>query len=155
MFSEVPDKYFLVSATSEGYTLLNAFDGALLAAGIGNVNLIRISSILPPAADKVLPFSPPPGALVSIAYASIGSQHPGETIAAAVAAATPEDPTKNGLIMEYSHQGTKDSAIEIVVKMCEKGMEARGWRIGKIHTAASETKIIDKAVAFAGVVLWR
>ena len=33
---------------AEGGTTLNAFDNALLAAGIGNINLIKVSSILPP-----------------------------------------------------------------------------------------------------------
>src|SRR5688500_13102541 len=33
---------------SEGGTTLNAFDNALLVAGIGNINLIKVSSILPP-----------------------------------------------------------------------------------------------------------
>ena len=31
---------------AEGRTPLNAFDSALLAAGIGNVNLLKISSIV-------------------------------------------------------------------------------------------------------------
>ena len=41
----------LAAATAghaEGGTTLNAFDNALLAAGIGNINLIKVSSILPP-----------------------------------------------------------------------------------------------------------
>ena len=44
-------KVTLAAATAghaEGGTALNAFDNALLAAGIGNINLIKISSILPP-----------------------------------------------------------------------------------------------------------
>ena len=36
------------AGNAEGGTSLNAFDNALLAAGIGNINLVRISSILPP-----------------------------------------------------------------------------------------------------------
>ena len=33
---------------AEGGTPLNAFDNALLAAGIGNINLVKVSSIIPP-----------------------------------------------------------------------------------------------------------
>src|SRR5262249_3760585 len=37
------------AAAAEGGTPLNAFDNALLAGGIGNVNLVKMSSIMPPA----------------------------------------------------------------------------------------------------------
>ena len=43
-------KVTMAAATAgraEGGTTLNAFDNALLAAGIGNINLIKVSSILP------------------------------------------------------------------------------------------------------------
>ena len=42
-----PKKFKIVAAAAEGHNNLTAFDNALLAAGIGNVNLVRISSILP------------------------------------------------------------------------------------------------------------
>ena len=37
----------LVSADAEGGTKLNAFDNALLKAGIGNANLVKLSSVVP------------------------------------------------------------------------------------------------------------
>jgi len=40
-------KVSITSGRSEGPTRLNAFDNALLDAGIGDVNLITVSSILP------------------------------------------------------------------------------------------------------------
>ncbi|NMB16013.1 MAG: pyruvoyl-dependent arginine decarboxylase, partial [Firmicutes bacterium] len=46
-----PEKFTLVAGGSEGPTGLNAFDNALLAAGLGNLNLVRVSSILPPGAQ--------------------------------------------------------------------------------------------------------
>ena len=48
MIFKTPTQYFLVSGASDGYMPLNAFDGALLQAGIGNTNLVRMSSIVPP-----------------------------------------------------------------------------------------------------------
>ena len=42
------DRYTLVSGIGTGSTVLNAFDAALLSAGVGNFNLLRVSSILPP-----------------------------------------------------------------------------------------------------------
>ena len=46
-----PRKFTLLRA-AEGGTKLNAFDNALLAAGIGS-NLLKVSSILPPEAEYV------------------------------------------------------------------------------------------------------
>ena len=55
IFPRVPDVYWQCQGTAEGYTELNAFDGALLAAGIGDTNLLKISSIVPPAGQRVDP----------------------------------------------------------------------------------------------------
>ena len=46
-----PCKFTLVAGNGEGGTPLNAFDAALIEAGIGNLNLLRVSSILPPSAQ--------------------------------------------------------------------------------------------------------
>ena len=40
-------KVAITSGKAEGPSKLNAFDNALLDAGIGDVNLIKVSSILP------------------------------------------------------------------------------------------------------------
>ncbi len=87
----MPTRYFLASGVSEGYTPLNAFDGALLQAGIGNTNIVKMSSIVPPHCKLVAPIDLPPGALVPTAYAAITSDVPGEIISAGVAIALPED----------------------------------------------------------------
>jgi arginine decarboxylase len=50
----VPSKFDLVVGSGEGATPLNSFDAALLDAGIGNLNLVRVSSILPPGAQFFL-----------------------------------------------------------------------------------------------------
>jgi pyruvoyl-dependent arginine decarboxylase len=47
-------KLYLVAGKAEGGTPLNAFDNALLDAGIGDVNLIKVSSIIPPGAEVVM-----------------------------------------------------------------------------------------------------
>ena len=46
-------KVSLTKGASEGPTKLNAFDNALLEAKIGNVNLIPVSSMLPPNTQLV------------------------------------------------------------------------------------------------------
>src|SRR5260370_22066314 len=86
--------------SAEGGSPLNAFDNALLAAGIGNVNLVKISSIIPPDVAIVDLPKIRPGALIPTAYAAITSDVPGQRLAAALGDALPDDPSKPGVIMD-------------------------------------------------------
>src|SRR5215471_15030065 len=95
---------------AEGGTLLNAFDNALLAAGIGNINLIKVSSILPPDVPVIELPKIKPGALIPTAYAAMTSDVPGQTVAAAVGYAVPDDPAKNGVIMEFHGVASREHA---------------------------------------------
>ncbi len=154
---ETPTKFFLVSGSSEGFTLLNAFDGALLASGVGDTNLVKMSSILPPGCREM---NPPPvpmpqGALVPIAYASLCSEVPGEIISAAVAIGVPEDGDRAGLIMEYSARAEESVVKEKVRKMVEKGMEMRNRAVKDIMAISATCKVVSIGAAFAGVVLWK
>ncbi|OPY66209.1 MAG: pyruvoyl-dependent arginine decarboxylase [Syntrophorhabdus sp. PtaU1.Bin050] len=156
MIIKTPTKFFLVSGSSEGFSLLNAFDGALLASGVGDTNLVRMSSILPPGCVEV---NPPPvpmpqGALVPVAYAALNSDVPGEIISAAVAIGIPKDGNRAGLIMEYSARAEESVVVAQVKKMVEKGMEMRNREIKEIKAISATYKVVNIGAAFAGVVLW-
>jgi arginine decarboxylase len=150
----MPTRYFLASGASDGYTPLNAFDGALLQAGIGNTNIVKMSSIVPPHCKLVTPIALPPGAIVPAAYAAITSDVPGEIISAGVAIALPEDENQNGLIMEYSAKGERHKIEEIVRNMAIEGMRLRGWKIRDLQTVVSEYQIKRIGATLAAVVLW-
>ena len=154
MIFKIPTRYFLASGVSEGFTPLNAFDGALLQAGIGNTNIVKMSSIVPPHCKLVAPIALPPGAHVPAAYAAITSDVPGEIIAAGVAIALPEDEDQNGLIMEYSAKGERHKIEEMVRNMAVEGMKLRGWKIKDLKSIAIECKIEKIGAALAAVVLW-
>ncbi|HCW93683.1 MAG TPA: arginine decarboxylase, pyruvoyl-dependent [Flexistipes sinusarabici] len=154
MIFKTPTKHFFVSGTSEGYTMLNAFDGALLDAGIGNTNLVKMSSIVPPHCKLVDHIKLPQGSLVPVAYASICQAEPGVTLSAAVAAAYPEDESQAGLIMEYSAPARKDIVEKHVRAMAEKGLERRNLKIKEIRSIAVQTIVESIGAAFAAVVLW-
>lgn len=154
MIFKTPSTYHMTSGSSEGFTLLNSFDGALMAAGIGNTNLVKMSSICPPHARQVDSVTLPHGALVPVAYASITSDKPGQTIAAGVAIAFPEDEDHAGLIMEYSAQDTKTAVEAKVRRMAEEGMKMRGKAIREIKSMAVEHTVKECGAAFAAVVLW-
>ena len=154
MIFKTPTVYYMTSGASEGFTVLNAFDGALMAAGIGNTNLVKMSSICPPRAREVSSITLPHGALVPVAYASITCEKPGQVIAAGVAIAFPEDEDHAGLIMEYSAQDTKAAVESKVRKMAEEGMKMRNKKIREIKSAAVEHIVKERGAAFASVVLW-
>lgn len=150
---KTPDCYFLTTGESEGYTSLNAFDGALLDAGVGDCNLVKLSSILPPACVRVDSFQPPFGSLAPVAYGSMTATMPGEVIAAAVACAIPEDPALPGVIMEYSARGTADNAEDIVREMARNAFEIRSRKLKEIKSVSIEHRVETLGAVFAAVVL--
>ena len=94
----VPSKFNLVVGRGEGRTPLNAFDAALIDAGIGNLNLVRVSSILPPDAQYTPDLWIPPGTPTFTAYGYLTSTTPGQMIAAAIGVGI--SPDTYGVIME-------------------------------------------------------
>src|SRR5262245_22399433 len=122
---------------AEGGTPLNAFDNALLAAGIGNINLIKVSSIVPPEVTLTDLPKIKPGALIPTAYAAITSEAPGETIAAAVGYALPDDPARNGVIMEFHGAGTRDEAERAIDAMLAEAFRVRGEAIREQRIVAA------------------
>jgi len=154
MLLEKPTHFFLCAGHAEGETPLNAFDNALRDAGVHNVNLIRLSSILPPAVAQSDVVSLPPGAYVPIAYGTIHSAISKEMISAAVAAAVPADAGNPGVIMEYSARGHAEDAERIVRMMAERAMADRGFAVKEILSLATEHLVEHIGAAFAGVVLY-
>ena len=154
MIIKTPTHYFLVSGASEGFTPLNAFDGALLRAGIGDTNLVKMSSIVPPRCQQISPVPLPSGALIPTAYASITSEVPGELIASGVAVALPKEPQYPGLIMEYSARGSKAEIEEKVRRMALEGMKLRQREIRELKSIAIEHRVQTAGATLAAVVLW-
>ena len=148
-----PTRFFLTQGASEGYTPLNAFDGALLASKVGDVNLVKLSSILPPSCKRSMQAWPlEGGALTPVAYASITSHLPGEQIAAAVAVGVPKNPDEPGVIMEYSARGTAKSAEKIVRQMAKEAFAMRGRELKAVISTSVEHNVHSIGTAFAAVV---
>jgi len=153
MSFEVPQRYFLVSGCSEAVTELNAFDGALRQASVGDVNLLKVSSIVPPRCRRIEPIALPKGALLPIAYAAISSEKQGDIISAAIAVGIPEEEDQVGVIMEHSGLGSKNAIEKIVIDMATNALKMRGLTIKSIESKAVEIKVKKIAAAFAGVAL--
>ena len=146
-------KAAMTSGSAEGTTPLNAFDNALLAAGIGNINLVRVSSILPPDVAVVDLPRLRPGAIVPTAYAAMTGEVPGEVVAAAVGWARPTDPTKNGVIMEFHDKATRDEAERAIIHMLNEAFTVRGWMIRDMKVCAVEHRVERTGCALAAVTL--
>ncbi len=118
-------KIAIVSGKDEGPTKLNAFDNALSKAGIGDVNLIKVSSML--EANTEIQNLPKlkPGAMVNCVLSTVTSDKSQDEITAIVAVAIGE---KLGCVVETSGinkdvEKLKDKAIFMVKYMMEKRNE--------------------------------
>jgi arginine decarboxylase len=146
-------KVAATAGSAEGGTALNAFDNALLAAGIGNVNLVRVSSIVPPDVDIVDLPQIKPGSIVPTAYAAITSETPGETITAGVGYALPEDRTKAGVIMEYHDRADRATAEQSVRAMLAEAFAVRGERVRELRVVVAEHRVRKVGCAVAAIPL--
>jgi len=147
-----PTRYFLTAGCAEGRSHLNAFDNALLNAGIGNVNLVRISSILPPGARYDPQIVLPRGSLVPTAYGCIISDVPGELIAAAVGVAVTEDGF--GVIMEFADRCSLEAARKAVDEMLDEAFARRGLTAVEKKIEACAHTVVNTGCCLAAVPLW-
>lgn len=148
---EQPNLVILVQGAAEGDSELTAFDNALRKAGIGDLNLIRVSSIVPPGARLSSLPDIPMGSLTPAAYAKAVSSEPGVTIAAAVAAGiTP----RGGVLMEATGTCTAAELEEQISLMVEEAMGARGLEPYDYHVASADHTVQHIGSAIAAAVLW-
>lgn len=153
-------RYYKIShGTGKGNQRITSFDSALIEAGVGNYNLVRLSSILPLSARPKDEIETPLGALLPIAYAVESTNVPGRQISAAVAIGFPvqKDEEHCAVIMEYEGECSQDKAVEAVTAMVCEGFKERGWELEKILTASDTTFGPEDgswATAFACVAEW-
>jgi arginine decarboxylase len=148
----VPTKFTLTAGTGDADWKLVAFDRALLEAGIGNLNLVKVSSILPPRCTFMERLIIPPGSLTPVAFGAITSEETDATIAAAVAVGVVEN--TYGVIMEYSGNGTAEDAERMVTEMLHQALAARGLRPQRILSKGIDHRVRRVGCALAAVVLW-
>lgn len=143
-------KIAIVSGKDEGPTKLNAFDNALTDAGIGDVNLIKVSSMLAGNAEIHNLPKLKPGAMVNCVLSEITSDTPGDEITAVVAVAIGE---KLGCVVETS--GINKNPDELIAEakmMVEYMMTKREVEIKDLIVESSTTTVADTASVVASVV---
>jgi len=151
----VPTTFFLTAGSGEGFTLLNAFDLALLDAGVGDLNLMRLSSILPPDCHLIgkEKHRPGDGRITPVAYAEKKSNEVDKVISASVAVGIPLDKNLPGVIMEYSAFGGKDETEATTREMVRQAFAYRKRGLEKILSVVAEHKVVKNGAVFAGVIL--
>lgn len=141
----MPSTVLLTSGVGEGHTPLNAFDHALLDAGVGDFNLIKVSSIVPSGAvvekSKQKLSKIPNGSLIHAVYTQSISGSKGKKVATVLAAAIPKN-QKAGVIFESSSDKADIKELEeIVTKMIKEAYKKRGLEIGKIIYTSGQIEV--------------
>lgn len=149
----IPVRFTLGAGWGEAETPLNAFDAALLAAGMGDINLLRVSSILPPGAVHTEQLDIPDGMLVPTAYGTIFCNEAGQKIAAAIAVGLPAD-NGCGVIMECSGYCSKQEIEQQITGMVEAAFAMRERQLREIKLLAVEHTVNKCGSVFAGCALW-
>ena len=120
----LPKKYFVVSGKGlSRFSKLNAFDNALRDAGISHLNLVPVSSIIPPCAEEVKYNSITPG---TVAFTVMAREdgYDGETIGAGIAWAKGKP---YGYVVEvHGKKGEKELLNEL--KLIIEGVQEEGHR---------------------------
>lgn len=134
---------------------LLSFDAAMCSAGIGNYNIVRVSSILPPEAVKRKSIEVRKGSVLYVAYATATIYGAGR-IASAISVGIPKISSEIGVIMEYSASNDRESVIECSREMVKKAMEYRRIALKDILSVGVEKvqKELQYLTTFAGIVLW-
>ncbi len=151
MLWEQPKKAWLTKGSGEAKTSLNAFDNALLDANIGNLNLVKLSSVLPPETEiihKKPDFKP--GEMVPCIYTKITSNN--KKIASAIGIGISND---FGLVYEYSGEDiNKEYAEQKVEKMIKEGFKTRKKKIKKIKTLSIQKNPTDNNISTMAAVVF-
>ena len=143
-------KISIVSGKDEGPTKLNAFDNALTDAGIGDVNLIKVSSMLSENTEvKELPILKP-GSMVNCVLSEITSDNPGDKITAVIAVAIGDE---LGCVVETNGiNKNPDELIDEAKFMVTYMMEKRDVEIKNLIIEEVTTTVKEIASVVASVV---
>lgn len=143
-------KIAIVSGKSEGPTELNAFDNALMDAGIGDVNLIKVSSMLGANTEIIDLPKLKAGSMVNCVLSTINSKNKGDTITACIAIAIGDN---LGCVVEnsginISNEENRKDALEMVKYMMHKRNEKINQMIieDSTHTVENIGSVVASVV---------
>ena len=150
-----PRNYKIVSGVGKSQFPLVAFDNALRDAGIGDYNLVKVSSVLPANCvyREIIPEKK--GSIIYAAYSVLTLEN-GEAGMTAVAVAVPTITQESGIIFESSLTNAKQNLEEHTRQMCVEAMENRGKLILEIKSTSNKVEGEPNCFisAVSAVVMW-
>ena len=136
----VPSKFFITHSSAVSPTSdLNAFDKALINAGIGEQNLVSVSSVIPIGAEKIEPCEMPMGAVTHCVLAQMRGTE-GEMISAGIAYGFRKD-GKGGYVAEGHLHGSKESLKKDLQWKMDEMARLRGIEFETIGFVIEEQEI--------------
>lgn len=143
-------KVSITSGKAEGPTKLNAFDNALLDAGIGDVNLIKVSSITPAGAEMVGLPKFPAGKMVNVVLSYVSSDREGDELCAVIAVATSNE---MGCVVEKNAiNQDPDQVKREAENMARYMMRVRGLEINDLIIKCQEHRVKKQGAAVSALV---
>ncbi|MCL2295665.1 MAG: pyruvoyl-dependent arginine decarboxylase [Methanomassiliicoccaceae archaeon] len=138
----VPKKYFITSGKAvSDVSGLNAFDRALISAGIGEQNLVAVSSVIPEGSAMVEPAEIPMGAVTHCVISQMRGKGE-EVISAGIAYAYRKD-GKGGYIAEGHLHGSADSLRTELDRKIKEMSRIRNTAFGEACFVIEEMHVPD------------
>ncbi|MCL2712154.1 MAG: pyruvoyl-dependent arginine decarboxylase [Methanomassiliicoccaceae archaeon] len=136
----VPKEFFVTSASAfSDVSDLNAFDKALIKMGIGEQNLVGVSSVIPAGAKETERKDMPMGAVTHCVLAQIRG-HEGSVISAGIAYAFRKD-GNGGYVAEGRMHGSEDSLANDLKMKIKEIAGCRNTELNEIRYVIEEMTI--------------
>lgn len=129
------------SSVGKGPTELSAFDNALMLCGVHNMNIIPLSSVIPPSANLIEHEGPLPalpgswGDRLYVVHAEMRTSTPGVQVWAGIGWVR-DEATKEGLFVEH-HADSEAELRELITRSLQGLMANRNRDFGQIHMRIS------------------
>ena len=149
----VASEFFVTSARATSpVSDLNAFDLALLGAGLSEQNLVAVSSVLPAGIEQVEPREMTMGAVTFCVLSQMRGRG-GDRVAAGIAYAMRKD-GKGGYVAEGHLHGSAQSLREELSRKMTEMSRIRGLEFGEVHYRIEELDVPEDeyGCCFASVV---
>ncbi len=132
---------YIDSSEGVGKEELSSFDNALLKAGVGNVNLVKLSSVIPETAkfiDKLPTLEI--GEVIPAVYSHITIK---EGVASCGIGYATIKGRRGGLFYEYHDKVEEKVVREKLENMLKEAFEMRGWEIDEMKIITKEVRAND------------
>lgn len=152
---KAPSAFYMAAGRGAAAYPLLAFDRALKYAEVSDLNLIKVTSVLPANCSRmdyvpILPAGRISPAVMSKCETSVCKT----TVSAAIAVAIPKDPNKSGVFFEESGIMELSVAIERASNMCRQAMKDRGTEVLDVTSVGASNTCTFEPVAVLAVALF-